>query len=93
MGNDIGGYRTFTNRPSAVCRSCIDVFTPGDGERNRVGQFFDEQVGCERSFLMQRPIEGRHHRLFDFRTAEAVARADDLARGRTVLLSCFRRPR
>ena len=28
---------------------------------------------------MQRSIEGRDYRLFDFRTAEAVACADDLA--------------
>src|SRR5689334_11272766 len=57
----------------------IDVFTPRDGEGHRVGQFFDEQVGRERSFLVQRSIEGCYHGLLDLRPAKAVACADDLA--------------
>jgi len=36
----------------------IDVFTPGDGERHSIRQFFDQQIGCQRYFTMERAIEG-----------------------------------
>src|SRR5580765_5076968 len=56
----------------------IDVFAPGDGEWHSVGQFFNQQIGRQRCFLVECAIEGCDHSLFDFRTAEAVAGADDL---------------
>src|SRR4029077_9159299 len=56
----------------------IDVFTPGDGEWHGVGQFFNQQIGRQRCFLVECAIEGCDHSLFDFRAAETVAGADDL---------------
>ncbi len=56
----------------------INVFTPSDGEWHSVGQFFNQKIGRQRCFLVECAIKGYDHSLFDFRTAEAVAGADDL---------------
>src|SRR4029077_11801830 len=56
----------------------IDVFTPGHGEWHSVGQFFNQQIGRQWCFLVECAIEGCDYGLLDFRTAEAVAGADDL---------------
>ena len=43
-----------------------------------LSQFFNQQIGRQRRFLVECAIQGCDHSLFDFRAAEAVAGADDL---------------
>ena len=35
----------------------IDIFTPSDGERHSIRQFFDQQIGRQRYFTVERAIE------------------------------------
>src|SRR5262245_9670696 len=57
----------------------LDVFTAGHRERHRAIQFLYQKICRQGRFQVEGAIERCDHRLFDFRSAEPVARADDLA--------------
>ncbi len=50
----------------------IDAFAPGDRKRHGIDEFFDQEIGRQRLFVVQRAIQGGNHRLLDLRTAESL---------------------